>query len=114
LTPAGQVDLTGRDDGRDAAVEAGLDEVERLLARGEVAEHRVGVRVDQTGDRRRAPGIDQLVDVARRCGVAVQRATDRRDATVLDQDRIGVGERRLAVAGGDRSDVDDQGAHGRR
>ena len=67
---------------------------EHLLAGREVAEDRVGVRVDQPGHRRRALGVDRLVDPTARARVAVQPAPDGRDPAVLDQDRVGVGERR--------------------
>ena len=85
----GHVDLAGRDHRRDPAVEAGLDEVDRPLAGREVADDRVGVRVDQAGERRRAVRVDDDVGA-----VLVQAAADRRDPPVLDEDRVGVDERR--------------------
>ena len=104
LRPARQVDLAGRDHRGHAAVQARLDEVDRLLARREVAEDRVGVGVDQAGNRRRALGVDRLVERRPR-RVAVEPAPDGRDPAVLDQDRVGVRERRVDVAGDERPDV---------
>ena len=91
----GQVDLAGRDHRRHAAVEAGLDEVDRPLARREVAEHGMDVRVDQARERRRALRVDDDV------GVVVEPAPDRDDPAVLDEDRVGVEQRRGDVAGDD-------------
>ena len=96
----GQVHLAGRDHRRDAAVERRLDEVDSPLARREVAEDRVGVRVDEAGDRRRALGIDDHVDAS-----SSRPSPDRLDPAVLDEDRVGVDERRVDVAGDDRPDA---------
>ena len=47
LGPPGQVHLARRDHGREAAVEARVDEVHGPLPRGEVAEDGMAVRVDE-------------------------------------------------------------------
>ncbi len=106
LRAARKVDLAGRDDRRDPAMQARLDEALGLLARREVAEHRVRVGVDQARDRRRALRVDDLVDA-----LGGQAAPHRLDSAVGDEDRIGVRERRIDVAGDDGADVANQGPH---
>ena len=68
LGAPGQVDLARRDHRRHAAVELGLDEVGRALARRPVAEHGMDVGVDQARERGRALAVDDdvrvLVDAA--------------------------------------------------
>ena len=95
LGPPGEMDLARRDRRRDAAVEARLDEVARPLARRPVAEHRVDVAVDETRERRRAVRVDDDVRVL------VEAAPDRDEPAVLDEQRVGVRERRRDVAGDD-------------
>ncbi len=60
----------------------------------------MGMRIDQAGDGRRALRVDHLVDA-----LVVEAATERLDPAVLDQDRVGVRDGLVDVAGGDRADV---------
>ena len=78
LRATGQVHLAGRDHGRDAAVEARLDEVHRALARREVAEHGMAVRVDEAGDDRGAPRRRSRCRRRRRARAPPRRSCRRR------------------------------------
>ena len=108
LRSARQVDLAGRDHRGDTPMERRFDEVEGPLPRCEVAEDRVGVRVDEPRDHGRPAGVDDDV------GVVVQPAPDRLDPPVADDDGIGVEERPVDVARDDLADPGDQRTHGPR
>ena len=108
LGPARHVRLAGRDHRRDPAVERRLDEVDRPLARREVADGRVRVRVDEAGHDRRPARVDD--DVGR---LVVEVASHRLDPTVDDRDRVAVEQRRVDVARDDLADAGDQRPHDR-
>ena len=110
LRTARHVRLAGRDHRRDPAVEGRLDEVDRPLAGREVADDRVGVRVDEAGDDGRPFGVDDDVGV-----VAITHAVaDGIDPAVDDRDRVAIDERRVDVARDDPADAGDQRLHSGR
>ena len=103
----GQVHLRGRHHHRDAAVHRALDPAERRLARGPVAEHHVGVAVDEPGDGQRPARVQD--DLGRLvAGVGAQRGHE----AVLHQHPARA-ERRLSQAPADDAAqvADGQAAH---
>src|SRR5205807_9457860 len=96
------------DGGRGAAVQVAFEIADGALAGGVVAERDVDMRVDQTGDRRHAVGVDHHIGLAHDVG---RRATDGYDALAVDDDRVTGRERLAPVAGDDLTDVDDRDFH---
>src|SRR6058998_2080196 len=106
VTPAaGQVHLPRRDRGRDAAVHHRVDEVDRALARREVAEHRVDVGVDEARQHRRPMGVDHGVRVV------VEPAAEPDDRSVPDHQRVAVQERAPDVPAHELADVSNERLH---
>src|SRR5690606_35955898 len=91
--------LAGGDHRGDAAVQVALEEVERALARGEVADDGMHVGVDEPRHHGGAGDVDDPFDVA------VDGRADRVDLSVPDDDRVGVGQRPVDVSGDEGSDV---------
>src|SRR5215813_10816169 len=105
LGPARQVYLARGNHGGEAAVEPRLDEVHGPLARGEVAEDGMAVRVDEAGNDRAAPSVDHRV------GVDVEAAPHGGDGAVGHHDAVAVQQRARDVAGDDGADVFDEYLH---
>jgi hypothetical protein len=101
------VDFGSADRRRGATVGVALEEADRLLPRGPVAERVVHLRVDEARDRRCAVRVDHHVAVleGRRGGA------DGGDPAVLHDQRLALREGIAPVARHDGGQVDDRGFH---
>ena len=109
----GLMHLPGRDHRGDAAVQRRVDPAELVLARSPVARDRVDVAVDEA---RRDHGSLRVHDCRRAFRVHVLRPSDRNDAPVHRDDRIGVEDRIFDRPREQKADVADHrlaGAAGR-
>ena len=107
LRPAGQVHLAGRDHRGDAAVQEALDPADLVLPRRPVAEDRVDMAVHQAGRDGAAMRVDHAV--GRAAPGQFGGAADAGDPAILDQDRIGIEQRRGEVAREQQADIPHQG-----
>jgi hypothetical protein len=107
--PARDMDLRRADRRGHSAVQVAFEIADGVLARREIAERDVHMRIDQAGNGGGAARVDHHVaglDIARRCGA------DCDDPIVLADDRIALHKGRGEIAGDDGADVDDRNAHG--
>jgi len=102
--PAGRMDLASRDHRGDAAVEAAVDPVELLLARGVVADDRVDMAVDQAGAEGDALGVD---DGRGPGGIKVLLVSHGGNPVAFADDAVAVDQRLLDPAREDLADVAD-------
>ena len=109
--PTGQVHLAHGDELGDAAVDHGIDPADLVLAGRPVAEHRMGMAVDEARRHRRATSVDHRV---RALGVALREGADGGDPPALAHQGIGVENGVGEVAGKGKPDVADDKLAGRR
>lgn len=86
------MELPGRDERGDAAVHVMRDPGERILRRGEIAEGRMGVGVDQAGDGGHPAGIGDDI------GTLVEPVAGRPDDAIFDIDGIGIAQRVFQIS----------------